>query len=202
MSKVPTILERINALESTLTQVQRSTDGNLNQFRSALSNVVEVVSALVEVSGGKDLDDKVQAKLQERQDAKAAAEAQKAKDVLKQLVDAGTLAVADTITEESIIIGREFDKEGNVVAPGYVQVQFSQFVEDAKKALLGQGPGFVYETNGTKFEVTDVYVFAPQKPMELQKAPELAPGEEAVAADLEPATSVDTTEGQAATVAE
>lgn len=163
MAKVPTILDRINSLEGAVNQLQQMSDQNLGQFRGALQSVVEVVAALIEVQGGSELDVKVQAKVQERRDARMAEQAKKAQDVLNTLLEQGTLEPATVAGEDSVITGREFDKEGNVIAPGYIQVQFSQLTDIAKKALLGQGPGFTFEGEGPKFEMTGVYNFAPPK---------------------------------------
>ncbi len=191
MAKVLTILDRINNLEAAANQLQQMSDENLGQFRGALSNVVEVVAALIDVQGGSDLDNKVQAKVNERREARMAEQAKKAADVLTTLLEQGTLVPADAVTEASVITGREFDKDGEIIPPGYVQVQFSQLSESAKKALLGQTVGFTFEANGPKFELTGVYAFAPPKaPEELKAAPEPQATPEPVQAEPTP------TEGQ------
>ncbi len=159
MAKVLTILDRITNLEAALNQVQQMSDSNVGQFRGALSNAVEVVAALIDVQGGKELDAKVQAKMDERRDARIAEQAKKAEDVLNTLLENGTLVVADVIGLDSVLTGREFDTEGNVTPPGYVQVQYAQLTDAAKAGLLGKGAGFVYENNGPKFEITGVYNF-------------------------------------------
>jgi len=89
---------------------------------------------------------------------------------LEGRVNDGTVHVADTITETALIVGHE-EREGTVVEPGYLQVPVMRLDDQVRAALLGKGVGAIYEANGARFIVDEIYDSSPQKP-ETETQPE------------------------------
>lgn len=158
--RVPTVLERLERAEQALQALGQVIDGNNQQHQKAITSIVEVMTAIIKCSGP-EFDGKVQSTIIEARKKRAQDESDKAKAALEDMVAKGLLVSAETLSEGSVVVGREFDKEGNLLGTGRSQVEFSQFVPDAKTELLGKGPGFVYNGSDGSFEVLEVYNFAP-----------------------------------------
>ena len=164
--KLKTILERVQDVEEAEKQTSKAI-GTLNQqtgfLRETLGNVVEVLQASLAESGSvfeANVDKRVAAKrieLREQQD-------QRARDAVKQMVEAGTLVPVDVITEDTLITGRQFNLQGEISVP-LIQGPYSSYTESLQGALLGKNLGFVYEGPEGKFEVTEIYKFATPAPV-------------------------------------
>lgn len=167
-TKVPTILERLSANEQTVQGIANYTQQELASFKQALQNVVEVINGVIKASGP-EFEAKVQAAITEDQNKRALEAVEREKAVLAQLIESGTHRVAEVVTEDSIVVGREFNKEGALLGVGRVQVRASQFTPEAKEQVLGKGVGFMIEvaSTGGRFEVAEIYEEVPaseQKP--------------------------------------
>ena len=160
--QVKSALERIGELEGVLPQIIAGFNQALMQLEQRLGEFGEAIDALVELAGGKDLVDSV---IQSHRVARATAN-------LNAALARGDLVKVEAVSEKSVIVGREFDKDGNLVPPGRVQLSFRGFKPEFREKLLGKGVGFVFdigaelaETTGTpagetvtgKFEVSEVY---------------------------------------------
>lgn len=182
MSKPLTILERVTLLERFADTASVVLDQDVPQLKSALRNLIEVINAVVEL-GGEGYDAKVQAKVMETRQKNLEAQIAREKQMLEQLVAAGILDVADSIGEQSVVVGREFSTEGEPIGSGRAQARFDQFTPEAREKLLGQQVGYMLEVATGKFEVLEIY--NPGTP----KAPETLPAAPAPEASTQSAES-------------
>lgn len=153
-NQVKSALERIDTLEQELPRIVMAVNEALvgqNEKTGQLANIVE---AVVELFGAETVD----AKIKEISDRKTMAKLEDAKVKLTEAIQKGEVVKADVITDKSLVVGREFDGEGNVVFPGRAQLQFAGIKPEFQEKLLGAGVGTTLETGeGRKFEVTEVY---------------------------------------------
>lgn len=151
-------LQRIESLENDVAQIAAAFQQVFGQIEATINQTNRVLDALIEEVGAE--------KIQERMKAtalKAATEqAEKAKASLAQAVEANQIRPAEVVTEQSIIVGRESDAEGNIIPPGYVQLAYFSVKPEFQERLLGQTVGHIVDTaNGGAFEVTEIYEAVP-----------------------------------------
>lgn len=152
--KTRSALDRIDAVESTINELVSSLNNVIQQLNARLADTTEKLEALTEVAG----PDKVKEALRSIAVAKAEKQAASAKQALEEALMNGQLVAAQVIGENSLVVGREFDKDGNVIPPGRIQLTFGGIKSEFQDKLRGQGFGFTVETPiGGKFEVLEVY---------------------------------------------
>ncbi len=152
--KTSNALERLDQLEKTVGNIVGAVNNSLGQVSAQLSGITEVLDAVVQTLGAET----IQKIMTENRAAKAEAQALAEEQALKELLDKGDLKVAEQITERSIVVGKESDKEGNIRPPGRAQVPFARIDPNFQAAFLGKGAGFSLDLpTGGKFEVTAVY---------------------------------------------
>lgn len=152
--QVKSALERIDQLEQDIPQIVMGVNEAIMGQRQATGELAQVVEALTEIIGSGNVDSKIK----EIQERKTLARVEQAKKNLEDGLEKGTVVKADAISDKSLVVGRETDKDGNVVFPGRAQVTFDQIAPEFQDKLLGQGAGFAVETKaGGKFEVVEVY---------------------------------------------
>ncbi len=153
-------LERISALEQDMSSIFTGVQAAVSELEKRIMGAAEVVDACVRVLGA----EVVEAAVLAARDERAAAAVETAKDGLNKAIEAGQVVVADTITDESIIVGVESDKDGNPIKPGYVQLAVSGVKPEFKEKMLGQGVGFKFDTvDGNTFTINGVYAQVPPK---------------------------------------
>lgn len=180
--KTRTALDRIEVIETTINELVTGVNGVVQQLNGKLLDVAEKLEALADIVG----KDKFEEVLQANALAKAKGQAEAAKKTLEQHVEAGDLAVSATISENSVVVGREFDKDGNLLEPGRIQLTFGGIKKEFQDQLLGQAVGFTVATPvGGKFEVLEIYDFV------LKEEPTTAPSAEVV--DATATTTTDAT---------
>ena len=156
--QVKSALERIDAIEQELPRVISAVNEVLMQNNQRVTGLAEVVEAVVELFGSETVD----AKITEVRTRKLAAQAAQAKENLEKAVVEGKILATATVEEDSLIVGRESDAEGNIAGPGRVQLLFSGIRPEFQEKLKGQAAGFSVTTeNGGKFEVLEVYKVLP-----------------------------------------
>jgi hypothetical protein len=166
--KQPTlIIDRLKAQEELTNGLAAFVQNEIPAIKNALTNIIEVLNAFIAVSP-EGTEVKVQNKLKEMREARVQAQADREKEVLAKAVADGLLESSDVVTEDSVVVGREISKEGDVLHPGRAQAHFTGFAPDAQKQLLGQGVGFVVTGTDGSFEVTEIYKQAAVKPAEVQ----------------------------------
>jgi hypothetical protein len=131
-----------------------------------ISELVEVVSAVVRILGA----DEVATALKAIQSEKAEAEVAQGKAALAAKLEAGELVTGTVVTPDSVITGVERNADGTDVAPGYVQLEFATVKPEYQTKLLALSVGSKIDTeNGRTFEVTGVY--EPKKSATVTLAP-------------------------------
>lgn len=155
--KTRSALDRIDAVESTINELVSSLNGVIQQLNARLGDISEKIQALTDVVGAENVTKALDALAQ----AKAEKQLASAKEALADALTKGHLVSADSIGENSLVVGREFDKDGALIPPGRIQLTFSGIKAEFQEKLKGQGFGFTVDTpTGGKFEVLEVYDFA------------------------------------------
>jgi hypothetical protein len=165
--QVKSALERIDQLEQDIPQIVMGVNQAIVSQRTGLGELAAVVEAVTEILGASTVD----AKIKEINERKVNAKLDAAKKALEEGLANGEIVKADAVSDKSLIVGKEYDKDGNVLAPGRAQITFDGIMPEFQDKLLGQGAGFQVETkNGGKFEVVEVYDVV-AKPVTAEPAP-------------------------------
>ena len=152
--KTSNALERLDQVEKTVTNIVSAVNNSLGQVSGQLGGITEVLDAVVQTLGA----DTIQKVMTENRTAKAEAQSQAEESALKELLAKGDIAVAAKVSDKSIVVGRETNKDGSVRIPGRAQVAFARIDPNFQAAFLGQEVGFNLELpNGGKFEVLEIY---------------------------------------------
>jgi len=173
--KPKSLVERLSDLEKLANglagYIENDVDKRVAQVTGAMRNMVEVINALITVSGP-DFDAKVQEQIQLARDKRTAEAVEREKKMLEDLKSKGILEPLTTLESNCIVVGRELDKDGNPIPPGYVQVRFDQFTPQAQEQMLGKATGFILDLNGSRFEVQEAFRMVTPKPPEVTSGPE------------------------------
>ncbi len=152
--KTKDALDRLDDLEKTLPQIVSGFQQAANQLQQGLNSLTEIMDAVIEHIGG----DKITKTMSENRVKKAEAMAENDRKALDQALLDGNVAVAEAVSEKSIIVGRELLADGSVKVPGYVQAPYIRIAPEFQEKLKGQKAGVSIELpTGGKFEVTAVY---------------------------------------------
>jgi hypothetical protein len=182
-ARIRSALERIETLETEVPRIVAGVNNGFVNVEQRLNENTEIMNAIAELVG----QDSVAAKVAENRLKRAEAAAQMQADGLaKALVD-GHVTMVTTIGEKTIIVGKSFDKDGNIEPPGRVQMDYGKVKPEFKEQFLGKPVGTIIDTpTGGKLEVTELYeIVPPAPPAENTDAP--APvAAAAVAADATP----------------
>lgn len=198
--RTKTAIERLEDLEQQVMQITIGANNALGQISGRVNDLTEGAEALLDVLSVVDpeLRGKIEAVLKVREDQRQQAQIEQQKAGINALVDSGRIKAVTTITDDSIVIGREFDKDGVLVAPGRIQVSIKTIPEELQILLKGKGVADVIDlaAGGGKFEILEIYEAI--LPQELpapaastdDASAEPTPAEPASVSDSEPTTSV------------
>jgi oligoendopeptidase F len=161
-------LQRIEELETNLMNVFGAVQQALNGSDQRVNALAEILDAVVAELGPETINTRVV----EGRKARALEQAEKSKAALAEAVEKGQYKAVEVITDKTLIVGKELDKEGKEVFPGYVQLAYSSIKPEFQEKLLGKGVGASFETESGKFDVTGTY-----EAVEAPVAPEVAEGQ-------------------------
>ena len=157
--KTKNALERIDGLEKTVSYLVDATNKGLGEFDEKLQAVAELTNAMVTLLGQDAVSNAI-AEARANADADAVKRQQ---DQVDELKTKGILVAAETVGEDTLIVGKETDKDGNVLRPGRAQIQMGQLKPEIKAILAGKAIGTVIDTpGGGKFEVQELYTVVPK----------------------------------------
>jgi hypothetical protein len=155
--KVRTALERLDGLEGDFQTMTSQLNNVVSVLQNQLSGLTEIVDAVIRHVG---VDTVTTLVVQEREN-KAKLRTEQASEQVTKLVAEGVLVAAETIGNDSFIVGLETDKNGTPVnVTGRVQLQFSQITEEYQNKLRDAKVGFKLETDTGTFEVKEIYNIA------------------------------------------
>lgn len=161
-------LDRLDAVEKTIPDLISAINNSLGGLNQQLNAQGEVLEAVVSLLG----QETVQNTIKETRERKATELMEQEKKAMEELKASGAIAASETVTEKSIIVGREFNPDGSVRHPGRAQVPFARVDQNFKEALLGKSVGFVMDLpTGGKFEVVELYEVVPKPAPEAPAAP-------------------------------
>jgi hypothetical protein len=153
-------LQRIETLENDLQSVVGAIQKALQSIDGKINTHAEILDALANEVGPESINAAIAAGRVTRATEHAAA----SKAALEKALADGELAVAETVTESSVIVGVEYDKNGEAVPPGYVQLGMNTVKPEFQEKMLGQKAGFKFDTADGSFEVTGVYTVLDTSP--------------------------------------
>lgn len=159
-SKTKSIEVRLDTFEAQLAGIVGEVNGAFQAQIERLGQFAQVLEAVTELVGVEMVD----AKIKEISERKVQERIAQAKEALKQGIASGELVPATVITDKSMLVGRETDKDGNVVEPGHIQLPMDRIAfPTVREQLVGQGVGFKVQTPaGNTFEVLEVYDVVPK----------------------------------------
>lgn len=208
-----TALERIQRLEGLtalfnedrqkmlgdINRVNGITEHRLVTLEKSMNAVVEIVDKVADTLNKLDLSydttedgvttrrgiklETVMVVLKRQIQAEQAERAEQEKAAIAQAVKDGLIAFDETVSESSLIVGREVEADGTVRHPGWVQLQFSEARPDLKALFLGKKAGDSVSMGKGTFEVDEIYKAVPRAPEEAkadagaETAPAEAPAE-------------------------
>lgn len=160
-------LERIESLEHDFQQIVGGFNNAFGQLQSQVRGMAEIVDAATRILGSAQIEEAVKAARLER----AEAEATQAKEGLAKALEAKQVESVTKIEEDTLITGVEYDKAGNPLPPGYVQLNVGTVKPEYKEKMVGQLVPFKFEIENGTFEVTAAYKILP--PVEAPTATEV-----------------------------
>ena len=132
-----TALERIDQLENTLAALLKGTQEALGRSQADVVNVSEYLDVVIDMVG----PEQVQKVIKERKAEKTRQETEASKALLTAALASGEYIATGVITEDSLVAGRQWNKAGDPVPPGFFQVHSKDFAPDFKPLLMGQAQG-------------------------------------------------------------
>lgn len=169
-----TLLEKYSKLEAEHNQTRQFAEHHINKLQAALGNLVELLAAMMRLQG-EGTEARVEEEIQAGRRRRAEAQLAKAQGVLQSLIDSKQLVVSETITKNSLLVGRPKTETGELIGLGTAQLEFSQFDDAAQADLLGKGVGAITKIPEGSFEVTAIYVPNPEAPKAEAPAAEETP---------------------------
>jgi hypothetical protein len=151
-------LERLDALENQFGALNEELSKYLTQLQAGLNKRLELIenalnAAIIEIGV-----EKVQITAQRLHKEKLEVELQKNTKDVEDAVTAGKFTVGDTVTENSLVVGSEKDKDGVQKLPTKMFLSFGQFTDEVKAKIKDKIIGDVVDlTDGGTFEVLEVY---------------------------------------------
>jgi hypothetical protein len=146
-------LERITAIETDLQSIVGAIQQALQGIEGKVSAQAEILEAVVQEIGAEQINSRIEA----AREVRAAEHAEKSKAALEKALADGDLVPAEAIDNNTVIVGKEFDKDGKILGAGYVQLGFNTIKPEFQEKLLGQKTGFVFNTADGTFEVTGIF---------------------------------------------
>lgn len=153
--QVGTIKERVEEHDIAIPKVVEAIQQVYMSLSSRIDNSDKTIMALVEVVG-KEL---VAAKLEENLKKEITGNVAKAEKELQDAVTAGHVRLStEPVTGKSLVVGVEYQPNGEVAFPGRAQLLFENFTDDVQALILGKSIGTTVDlVNGGKFEIKEVY---------------------------------------------
>jgi len=189
-------IERLDAVENSVTQIIQAINQSMGNMNNQISGVTEVLDAVVALFGVDAVQNQVVEARKARQQEQSDAQMKQVEELKKQ----GVLVPQDKVEEQSLLVGRETTKDGQVVHPGRFQHHFAQIQKEVSAKMLGQAVGFKVETPaGGHWEILEIYKIVPKTPEQLAADAAVAEATAAVAAE---AAAASTTTPEAAALAE
>jgi hypothetical protein len=127
-------LQRISELEGNHQMLLLG----LQEIGNQVGKLTGLTEVLEQIAGVEN----VQQTREQIREAKDEAQREIARKSIEEALKEGRLRTAGTITEDSLIVGRELDQNGEVLRPGRIQVQVKQFsYDEIKEFLIGKSAG-------------------------------------------------------------
>jgi hypothetical protein len=154
-AKTKDALARITELEEMIPAISNAVNKSLQQVDQHLGNFNDTLEAVTALLGV----EQVSAKKAELLAARVVQQVENQKNAVAEAVKGGSLLVTGAVTEKSLVIGVETDKDGNVAGSGRVQLPMQGIKPEFQAQLLGKSVGASFDLpTGGKFTCTEIYV--------------------------------------------
>lgn len=180
------ILERLKKLERFEKDILRAMNQTFNIVDQRETQTEEVLRAVINLLGRETVEKEVRRlKIEELE-----GNSTKQKAAFDAAKTEGKVVATQVVTEKSVILGTEVDKDGNQLYPVRVQLFYPQLPPDYQAVYLGAKVGDVVTTpTASKFTVHEVYeVVVKDETLETQTETAPAVETQAPASGDEPAS--------------
>ena len=148
------ILERLKKLERFRDDMLRAMNQTFTIVDQRETQTEEVLRAVINLFGREPVEKEVRRLKIEELEEKSLKE----KAAFDAAKEAGKVFVTERVTEKSVIIGTEVNKDGEQLFPTRVQLFFPQLPIDYQKCYLGAASGDVVVTpTESKFTIAEIY---------------------------------------------
>jgi len=113
----------------------------------------ECMDAVVAILG----EDKVRETIIQQRKDRSSKEAELHRATIATQLEKGLIAKADKVSEKSLLVGVEYDAEGNATHPGRVWALFAELKPESQTLLLGAAVGAEAPLPVGKFVLTEIY---------------------------------------------
>jgi hypothetical protein len=148
------ILERLKKLERFRDDMLRAMNQTFTIVDQRETQTEEVLRAVINLLGRETVEKETRRLKIEELESKSLQE----KATFDAAKEAGKVFATERVTEKSVIIGTEVNKDGEQLFPTRVQLFFPQLPIDYQKCYLGAAAGDVVVTpTGSKFTIAETY---------------------------------------------
>lgn len=158
----------VEALANNLKDTVEGCNKSFQLVENRLRSIEEMVLALVDVCGS----DAVKASMDRIHANQTQEQLQRAEEAISEAVKAGNLTamavlpnketleadVDKSLASKILIVGRQFNKEGQLQEPGRVQLPLVRVVDEVRFALADKKPGDVIEIADGTFALDAAYI--------------------------------------------
>jgi hypothetical protein len=145
--------QNINSLANSHRQFIEAANGAVTRLQESVGVLEECCDALAEVVGRKKVEEQIAKATRERAQARADSE----RKAIEEAHADGRLKPSEEISPTSVIVAREYTKDGAVRGPGWQQCMFSQLEEPLKPSFLGKKVGDKVEIPNGTAEILEIY---------------------------------------------
>jgi len=152
--KKPSAVERLDNLEAAFKQLVESINENFKADRQVRESIVKTLNAVTDLVG----EEKVQAKLQERDLAELEKRADDAEQALDKLVTDGRVVESLSFSDKTVVIKVRQLKDGVVMPPRHLILPPDGLTEEVRNLLPGTSAGESLSlADGTTVEILALF---------------------------------------------
>lgn len=162
------ISQRVDIIEENLARALFGVNQRLQALERRMAGVEEGFQGYIAMEG---VDEALNSFINDQRVQRARDQAQAEKTSLEQAIADGYVFPDEKVGEESLIVGRFLNPEGNSEEPGRYQLITPRLGEEYKPLIMGQSVGFKLAVkNGRTFVLDEIYRVDEAKFEELQAA--------------------------------
>lgn len=158
MQRKPTLMEEVEFLKNEVVAQKQALNSLAEEYKRNLTQMLDILNGSLTACKKllPNFEDEVKAEMTRVGEERVKQFVAASNERLNKLVEAGTFTVGTEVTDTSLIVAREFNKEGKVVNH-FLQNFLADYNPEFRAKLLGQSPGFCLDLPEGKIELLGVY---------------------------------------------